>query len=156
MCPIASIERLDRRRVRPPVGRQPDAPAAEELLFEHLRHQRAGRSSKRTSAPGFSFWPGCISASHSTRTVAAGGGQRQQQALDRAAARHAVAEQPRREDAGVVDDEQVAAAKEASDVGDACVLDLARRTMQDQQARRPTRRRLLRDQFFGKLEIEVV
>ena len=89
-------------------------------------------------------------------TVAAGGGQRQQQALDRSAARHAAAEQTRREDAGVVDDEQIAAAKEASDVGDACVLDLARRTMQDQQARRSTRRRLLRDQFLGKLEVEVV
>ena len=48
-------------------GRQPDAPAAEELLLEHLRHAaRRPRPSNRTRAPGFSFWPGCISASHST------------------------------------------------------------------------------------------
>ena len=89
-------------------------------------------------------------------TVAAGCGQRQQQAFDRSTARHPAAEQTRREHARVVDDEQIAAAKEAPDVGDACVLDIARRTMQHQQARRPPRRRLLRNQFVGEIEVEVV
>jgi hypothetical protein len=79
-----------------------------------------------------------------------------EEALGSPAAWQPATDQTRRKDAGVVDDEQIAAAKEAADVGDVCVLDLARRTMQDQQARGSTRRRLLRDQFFGKLEIEVV
>ena len=147
---------LDRTRIRPPVGGEANAPATEELLFEHLRHQRAARSIEAHLGARLQLLAGMHQRIALHGTVAAGGGQRQQQALDRSAARHAAAEQTRREDAGVVDDEQIAAAKEASDVGDACVLDLARRTMQDQQARRSTRRRLLRDQFFGKLEIEVV
>ena len=79
-----------------------------------------------------------------------------QEAFDGAAAGVAAAEEPRREDASVVDDEEVAGAQQFRQRADIRVRNRAGGAVEMQQARAAAgRRRLLRDQFRGKVEVEV-
>src|SRR3954465_3678214 len=79
-----------------------------------------------------------------------------QQTLDGPAARHAAAKQARRKHARVVDDEKVSAPEQLRERGDRGIVDRARRSMEDEKARATALpRRLLRDQFGWKLEVEI-
>jgi hypothetical protein len=79
-----------------------------------------------------------------------------QQALDCAAARHPATEQPCRKHAGVVDDDEIAGAQESGKRGDVGVDNGPAVAIESQQARRAAvRRRLLRDQFGRKVEVEL-
>src|SRR4051812_32035259 len=79
-----------------------------------------------------------------------------QQAFDRAAAGIAAAEQARGEDSGVVDDDQIAGAEELGQRADLRMRDRTGLAVEVQQARAAARRRrLLRDQFRRKVEVEV-
>ncbi len=66
------------------------------------------------------------------------------------------ADQPRRKHPRVVDDDEIAGAEELGNRGDLRMDDRSGGTIETQQARRAAlRRRLLRDQFRGKVEIEL-
>ena len=67
----------------------------------------------------------------------------------------AAAEQPRREHSRVVDDEQVTGAQVSGKPRDRAVLDASARALEDHEPRRPARRRRLRDEFVGQIEVEV-
>ena len=110
-------------------------------------------------APGFSFWPGCTRASHSS---APGGSRRRrgarlahEQTFHLAAARIAAAEESRRKDARVVEHQQIARAQEAPEVGERRVLERPARARHHQQPRTPAFGRLLRDERLGQLEVEI-
>jgi hypothetical protein len=79
-----------------------------------------------------------------------------QETLDRAAARIATAEQARRVDPRVVDDQQITRAQEPRQPRDVGVRQRSARAIDHQQASGAANgRRLLGDQFRGKVEVEV-
>jgi hypothetical protein len=80
----------------------------------------------------------------------------QQQALDLPAGGVAMADQARRHDARVVQREKVAGSEQVGQVGNHAVGPRAPRAIDDEQARAaPDRRRLLRDQVLGQVEVEI-
>ena len=66
-----------------------------------------------------------------------------------------MAEQARGEHAGVIDDEQVASAQVAREIADDAVVQRTGRAFQHEQPRCAARSRLLRDQIFREVEVEV-
>ncbi len=77
------------------------------------------------------------------------------EALPLAAGARAGADEAGGDDAGVVEDEEVTGRKEARQVGEGVVADLARRAAQHQQARGVAARGgLLGDQLLGQVVIE--
>jgi hypothetical protein len=78
-----------------------------------------------------------------------------EEALHCAAAGIPPSEQASSHDPCVVHDEQVARGQQRRQIANESVLKHPRISPQHQEPRRPSRRRLLGDQFFGKLEIEV-
>ena len=129
--------------------------------------------SNRPCAPGFSFWPGCMSACQISEVGGrrsevggrrsevggrrSGSGSREQQTLDRAAARDTMAEQPRRKDAGVVGDEKIAGSKEGRQMREPWRASWQHgRAIEHQKSRLAPRGGLLRDQLFRKIEIKRV
>jgi hypothetical protein len=66
------------------------------------------------------------------------------------------AEKARRDHPGVVDDEHVPAAKIAREIGHRSMLDVTGRAIQDEQTRGvPLRSGFLRDEFWGKVVLEL-
>ena len=80
-----------------------------------------------TCAPGFNFWPGCISASHVAITELI-----HQQAFDRAAAGKPPPEQPSRKHPGVVQDEEIALMQVVHQAGKRNVFELTSFPVQHQ------------------------
>ena len=79
-----------------------------------------------------------------------------QQALDGAAARHAVSEQAGREDTRVIQHQEIAATEMGREPIEGRVFPGTRRTIDDDEARGAALGgRMLSDQLFGEIEIEV-
>jgi len=66
-----------------------------------------------------------------------------------------MAEQTRGEHARVVDGEEITGAEDRREIRDGRMTDRAGPAVEDEQPRCAARRRILRDQLVGKLEIEI-
>ena len=102
--------------------------------------------------PSRSRWPGCTSAIQ----VSGSAGGPDQETLGGAAAGQPRPDQPRRKHARVVDDEQIAGAKQRGKIGEVEMRDAAAGAIdRHEPAGAARRRRLLRDQLSGQIEIEI-
>jgi hypothetical protein len=144
------VDRVPHRRAV--VGPQSNGPPPVKMPPDHFGIQRA--CARRESHPR--PFPEALPGMHERDPGVGLIGRPHQKALRRAAARQAHADQPRRKHARVVDHQQITRLQQRRQIGEAMMPDAAARAIErHQSAGAALRRRLLRDQIFGKGKIEV-